>query len=399
MISLTQQYLSCKDKVEVVIVNILYIASCSDWHIDLWTKHFSKGNNVYLFLVFEDYLKDQAYLGITVFKSEGVLGRILNAFKFKSQKWYQLNKLLSARAYAKRIDSIIEKYDIEIVHAHSLYYGYVASFIKSDTNIVFTPMGSDVILHAQNNRLYQHMALNAFKKAHIITGDSLLLQKQGYKVGATKKNNYIVQNGVNSKIFFPKANNLRQNYSVADDEILIFSPRAITPLYNIDIILQAIHELVNTGHKIKCMLSFAFGDDYSAQLKKQVQDLKIVDHILWLGYLSYEDMAKHFNAADIVVSVPSSDSSPKSVYEAMFCKKPIVVSDLLWTYELLDDQCITRVGVKSPKELTIAIEKIIYNPEYAQNLADNALLLAKKHFDYRNNMLKMEHIMKNVVYE
>jgi len=380
-------------------VNILFIASSADWHVDLWSKHFSAENNVYLFSDQEDYLPDQAYLGITVIKSEGMLGRILNAFKFKSHKWYQLNKLLSARVYGNRVDGIIYKYDIDIVHAHSLYYGYVASFIKSDTNIVFTPMGSDVILHAQNNSLYRHMALNAFEKAHVITGDSLLLQKQGYKVGATKENNYIVQNGVDSEVFFPKTNDLRKHYGVAGDEILIFSPRAITPLYNIDIILNAIHELVNAGHKIKCMMSFAFGDNYSAQLKRQAQDLKIVDHILWLGYLSYQDMAKHYNAADIVVSVPSSDSSPKSVYEAMFCKKPIVVSDLPWTYELLNDQCITRVGIESSRELAIAISRIIYNPEHAKDLSDNALLSAKKHFDYRNNMLKMERIMRKVVYE
>ena len=374
-------------------MNILFIGSHSDWHVDLWAKYFTKEHQVYLFSDKENYLVNQEYHKVTVIKSEGVFGRILNKFNFKSHKLHQLNKLLSVRVYAKQVDVIINKYDIDIIHAHSLYYGYLASFTKSNVKIVFTPMGSDIILHAQSNILYRYMAHNAFKKAHITTGDSLFLQEQGYKVGAKKNNNYIIQNGVDSDVFFPKTNNLRQFYGVTGDEILIFSPRAITPLYNIDIILEAIQGLVNTGHNVKCMLSFAFGDEYSEKLKKQTQDLGIVNNILWLGYLSYEDMAKHYNAADIVVSVPSSDSSPKSVYEAMFCQKPIIVSDLQWSYELLDDKCIARVSARDSKQLTATINKIITNIEYAQNLADNALLTAHKYFDYKKNMIKMESLM------
>lgn len=243
------------------------------------------------------------------------------------------------------------------------------------------------------------MAFNAFKKAHITTGDSIFLQEQGYKVGAKKSNNFIIQNGVDSDIFFPQANDLRHSYDVGDDEVLIFSPRAITPLYNIDTILQAVHELVCKGLKIKCMLSFAFGDDYSDQLKKQAKDLKIDDHILWLGYLTYVDMAQHYNAADLVVSVPSSDSSPKSVYEAMFCKKPIVVSDLKWTYEILDEECIARVDARDSEQLSMAIIELITHTSYAEKLAHNALLVAHEHFDYKNNMIKMETIMRETVWK
>jgi len=380
-------------------VNILFIGSRSDWHVDLWAKHFTKDHQVYLFSDKEEYLTNQAYHNITVIESEGVFGRILNLFKFKSHKWYQLNKLVSVSVYAKRVDAVIDKYDIDIVHAHSLYYGYLASFIKSNTTIVFTPMGSDIILHAQNNRLYQHMAFNAFKKAHVTTGDSLLLQKQGYKVGAKKDNNYIIQNGVDTSIFFPKENNIAQQYGVDQDEILIFSPRGITPIYNIDIIVDALNLLIKKGYRIKCMFSFAFGDEYSDRIRKKIKEYDIESYVIWLGCLSYIEMADHYNAADIIVSIPSSDSSPKSVYEAMFCKKPIVVSDLEWSYELLGDcDCLERASVRDPDQLVASIEKIIIDPVYSQKLAKNSLLAAHKYFDYEKNMIQMEKIMTEWVH-
>jgi len=375
-------------------MNILFICNRSNWHIDLWAKHFTKEHKVYLFSDKEDYLTNQAYQNITVLESEGALGRLLNLFKIKSQMWSRLNKLVSARIYARQVDDIIDEYDIDIVHAHSLYYGYLASFIKSNTKIIFTPMGSDIILHAQTNRLYRHMALNAFKRANITTGDSLLLQKQGYKVGAKKDNNYIIQNGVDTSIFFPKKNNIAHQYGVDQDEILIFSPRAIVPLYNIDIIVDSLYLLIKKGYRIKCMFAFAFGDEYSGRIKKKIEEYDIENYVIWLGFLSYSKMADHYNAADVIVSIPSSDSSPKSVYEAMFCKKPVVVSDLEWSYEFLGDcDCLERTSIRDSNQLCASIEKIISDPVYSQKLAKNALLAAHKYFDYEKNMIQMEKIM------
>ena len=39
-------------------------------------------------------------------------------------------------------------------------------------------MGSDIIIHSQSNYIYKYMAQNAFKKADVVTGDSLLIQKR-----------------------------------------------------------------------------------------------------------------------------------------------------------------------------------------------------------------------------
>ena len=62
-------------------------------------------------------------------------------------------------------------------------------------------------------------------------------------------------------------------------------------------------------------------------------------------------MSNHYNAADIVISVPSSDSSLEDKFnEAMYCKKPVVVSDLEWTNEILGDKnCFVRVKIKTLK--------------------------------------------------
>ena len=129
---------------------------------------------------------------------------------------------------------------------------------------------------------------------------------------------------------------MKQELDVDDDEVLIFSPRAITPLYNIDTIIEALYDLKEMKLRFKCMFSFAFGGDYYSRLQRKIKALGLEDYVIWLGYVRYEDMQLYYNASDIVISVPSSDSSPKSVYEAMFCGTPVIISDLEWSHELLN---------------------------------------------------------------
>ena len=109
-------------------------------------------------------------------------------------------------------------------------------------------------------------------------------------------------------------------------------------------------------------------------------------------------MAKYYNASDIVISIPSSDSSPKSVYEAMFCKKPIIISNLEWSYEILpEDNVVVRVEPKNSGSLFRAVEKLINNIDYRMEIAKNAKELAHKYFNYEKNMELMESYMVNLI--
>ena len=379
-------------------MRILYLSSSSDWHIDLWTQYFTKKHSVYLFSDKEEYLGDQPFKDVEVSHSAGLLGGIFNFFNIKSHKLFQLNKLISAKYYAFKIDALIKTKNIDVVHAHNLYYAYVASFLKANVPIIFTPMGSDIIIHAQNNKIYKHMARRAFNKAEVVTGDSLLLQRSGFKLGAKGERNFIIQNGVDSSIFYPKENSIRRELHIKGEEFLFFSPRAITPLYNIDIILDALYLLKKSNIRFKCMFSFAFGGEYYSKLKQKVIKLGLENYVIWLEYVKYEDMQLYYNASDVVISVPSSDSSPKSVYEAMFCGKPLIISDLEWSYELLDEvECVCRVEVKNAEQICNEIIRLISDTKFSENITKNSLKIAHKYFDYKANMAKMESIMCDIV--
>ena len=61
-----------------------------------------------------------------------------------------------------------------------------------------------------------------------------------------------------------------------------------------------------------------------------------------------------YNASDILFSLPSSDSSPNCVFEALFCNKLVIVSDFDWVYERLDyEDCVQKVNHKNHEFIII----------------------------------------------
>ena len=376
-------------------MNILFLASSSDFHVDKWVKYFNENNKTFLFSDSQNYLEDQKFYNVKIFKSSGYLGFFLNCINSKKKKLFQINKLISVMKFAREIDCIVKKYNINIIHAHSLYFGYLNYYIKSQIPKVFTPMGSDIIIHSQNNYIYKNMAKKAYIGSDIITGDSIFLQKKGFILGAKKENNYIIQNGVDTNIFYLKKNNFKQKLDLNESDLLLFSPRGLDPIYNIKKIIYSIKILVDKKVRLKCIFAYGFGDKYYESLNKIVNNLNLEDYIIWLSNIDLYEMAKIYNASDIVISIPNSDSSPASVYEAMFCKKPVIISDLEWSNEYFKNRKnVFKIKEINSKELAKEIEHVISSPNKTKIITENAYKIVKKFFDYRKNMKKLENIME-----
>ena len=59
-------------------MNILYVGSSSDWHVDLWVSYFTEEHDVFLFSDSEDHLERQSFENVTIFEFAGLVGDVLN---------------------------------------------------------------------------------------------------------------------------------------------------------------------------------------------------------------------------------------------------------------------------------------------------------------------------------
>lgn len=372
-------------------MNILYIADSASWHNAKWTEYFAENTN-HKVILFSDLKPDYKKVH---FHKNVKLVEMPSMIDFKSR---HINKITSILMYKKAIENIIKKEKIDIIHTVALYYAFLASYLKTDLSIIYTPQGSELLMRAQNNRLYSYMARRVFKRVDVITGDSRAIQNAGFLFGAKKEKNYIIQNGVDLNIFNPSVESIRSELGAEEDTLLLYSPRAFDPLYNIPDIIECLRILKDQQINFKCMFAYAFGEQYLNQYKKMIKKFGLEDYIIWNGYTDHEDMPKYYKSADIVLSVPSSDSSPKTVYESMACGTPVVVTNLAWTQEhLVEDEHIVKVNVNKPDEIARAILKITNDSKFKEQLSKNGIEIVKELYSYHDNMKKMETIMENEI--
>jgi len=97
-----------------------------------------------------------------------------------------------------------------------------------------------------------------------------------------------------------------------------------------------------------------------------------------------------------VVSVPSSDSSPSSVYEAMACKTPVILSDLPWHQGKFEkDQDMVVVPVRDVERLAEAIIQIFSGEKTVD--VNSAYEKVLKNINYEIENRKLEKLYQRIL--
>ena len=378
-------------------MKILFIADMYSWHTSLWLKYFSENHKVFLLSDERTYAKSQDYKNIKIIKHHGYLGKFINFFSISSNFFRHLNKFLSTKIYVKIANKIIQNEKIDIIHAHSLYYGYIASKIDNKKiKIIFSPLGSDVMVDAFKKKFYRYMVNQVFSRVNIITADSQIKLNFCQKLGSIHIESHIIQYGVDSNFFKSKPKNEINSINLNKENFILFSPRGLSSEYNIPAILKSLSLLKKDGIKFKCIFAFNYGENLLNNLIKIANKLGIADSLIWLGYVKYENMQDLYNLSDVVISFPSIDSSPKSVYEALFCKSTVIVSDLNWTYDFLKNEII-RVESNNHIKLYEKLKEIYFNRDLMKIEIENNYNRILDYYDYKKNMKKIEKIMMNTI--
>lgn len=225
---------------------------------------------------------------------------------------------------------IIKENKIQIVHIIDMAFAiYGITLGLFGVNVVLENNGSDVIL-APNEPQVKRRYKWAYKLSKGVVQDSFVAQTAGMSLGAPKENNRVIELGIDVNIFNPQVEKgvFRKKYNIPDDAKVIFSPRTLRSLCNIskiiDTIKPVIEEYPNTYY-IFCSQTRNIA--YESRIKKEGLD----NHVIYLGYVDNEkEMPYIYRDSDVVISIPSSDSSPRSVYEAIACGSNVIVSELPW---------------------------------------------------------------------
>jgi glycosyltransferase involved in cell wall biosynthesis len=102
---------------------------------------------------------------------------------------------------------------------------------------------------------------------------------------------------------------------------------------------------------------------YRARLVDRVKKLGIGQSVLFIGRVDHADMPALYGLSDVVVSVPTSDGLPQTLFEAMACALPAVLGDLpAYAEAVTHDESALLVPLR-PESIAAATASLLLDPE------------------------------------
>jgi glycosyltransferase involved in cell wall biosynthesis len=306
-------------------------------------------------------------------------------------------KYLNRILFPYQVAQFTKKHDIDIFHVNGMLNSFYFPFSHAKKQVIEN-QGSDVIITADIYPMFKLFYRFFYRFVDGVIQDSEIAQIKGQKLGAPVKNNEIIEIGVDFRAFNPDVEygKARKELGLSDGDKMVFSSRGFKDLYNLDVVLRAI-PIVNKSVK---NTKFVFASHISGFMGKYgtlINQLGIEDHVLFAGQLDHTDSMPYFcKDADVVVSVPSSDSSPSSVYEAMACKTPVILSDLPWHQGKFEkDQDMVVVPVRDVERLAEAIIQIFSGEKTVD--VNSAYEKVLKNINYEIENRKLEKLYQRIL--
>lgn len=236
----------------------------------------------------------------------------------------------------------------DLVHAHWLpEFGWLAAR-EGLSPLVVSAWGSDVFGVYGVGRMRSRRAMAA---AQLVLADSKHLARAAGELGGGVPVE-VVRWGLDLERFSPgDAAHARTELGLPLDGPLVASVRGLDPLYNPELLLEAFALLRMRRPDARLLVKYPAGAPPPAG-----------ERVTMLGNVRAELMPKVYRAADVVVSLASSDSSPRSVWEALACGRPVVVSDLPWAREELEHGSNALLTPLEARAVAAAVERALDEP-------------------------------------
>jgi glycosyltransferase involved in cell wall biosynthesis len=251
--------------------------------------------------------------------------------------------------------------------------------------LVAMAWGSDVYLAGRWQGFLNRLVV---RRASLTLADSRPLLERLAELGAPRERLASLNWGVDLDLFRPPVSAdekraLRASLGLSDGPVVI-APRGFKPLYNPATLIEAFTRLRRELPGVQLILKHQGGGEPNLHPLARSKDVHLVGHV------PYARMAAYYRAADVCVSIPDTDSSPRSVWEAMACGCACVVSDLPWAHELLRSGVHALLVPVDAAAVAGAIKRLLTDDKLRRAAAAHARRLVEKHRDAAKEMDRLE---------
>lgn len=314
----------------------------------------------------------------------------------KFAPWYLFQGLMNKQKALTDLKKLIQEIQPDVVHGHGINFAGILAYYSGFQPVVVTTRGSDIMQISEKPGFEQYLIKQTLKNSDIVTGSSLALKKQALKLGVKEENWRDVFFGIDLDIFKKMdVSGLKKELNINDEKV-IFCPRSIAPIYNTDVLIEALNKLAEKNWKL-ILLTYRADQSYLAKMKDMIKSFGREDKIIWIPEADPAKMAELNNLADVVVSLAQSDGAAVSFLEAMACEAKIVISAVGFVEEWADGK-FWVVPIGDIEETTRALDEALKTSkeEFKPDGEKNRQLIADR-AEINSNFHKFENIYEEVL--
>lgn len=317
-----------------------------------------QGHNVYILT----YKQDNTTSDDNIFYVNNINIPLIRGFSFIIKGYFMLNK-------------IIDKYDIDIIHANYLMPpGIIAALKhKSNVKIIQTAHGSDINMLSKN-KLTRPLIKYALKHSDEVYFVSEKLKQQALTLDIKDLNtkSHVIENTVNIDKFKPIDENNKTLKNHYKSPIVMFIGNLVKQK-GLNFLLEA-KKLSKTHYTLLIYGDGPLKDELQNKIKhEKIQDIHLMGKTTTPEHIIPE--------SDIMVLPSISEGASIVALESMACAKPLISTDTGNIKNVIkNNHDGIIIPPKNPQKLAESIDILITDKNKRQKMGENARLKVKEKY-------------------
>ena len=293
---------------------------------------------------------------------------------------------------AKAVTEGINNQMVILSHVNLLVVGYLIKLISPKTKLVLIAHGIEVW------RIFPKWKKIMLNKYDLILPVSEFTKTRMMELYDIPENKITVLNNCLDP-FLPlplkakKNARLLQLYGINENDTVLFTltRMAIGERYKgYDHVIQAVYELRHIKPSIKYLIVGKYDELEKARLDEIITRLSLQDNIILTGFIPDDEIAVHFNLADIYIMPSQKEGFGIVFIEALYYGKPVIAGNIDGSVDALKNGVFgLLVNPTNQLQITNAIVEVIINKQ--KFIPDPVKVM--EHFGFNVYKEKLQHIL------
>lgn len=275
---------------------------------------------------------------------------------------------------AFRLRRIAAKTGADVLQAHWLLGpAWIAALARHQATVA-TVWGSDLLLPFPGRRSADWLTRRLGRKLDAVTYYSDALSNRLRALGFPERKLHRVLWGVEEAMFYPSSRDrhLLTSLGLESDDPVVLSPRGVAPVYDPETVIRGFARAARVRPSTLLVRVDESDDEAWRRLEALVPD-DLHDRVRRYSGVPRHLFPKLLAACDVVISIPRSEGFGMTLAEAIFCERPVVVSDIAQNREWIPDATYGElVPAGDDVELAGALERVLRDPDAARAKARKA---------------------------